>query len=166
MANPDGSSGMMATGISCLLRIMLSTGLFHKQVAFGTNAILIICTIIIVVVFVMSIIIVGFKQYNTCKTVDTISILKATIAPVVGSIVALGISSFAICRVPMTSIFASFAETGKSSSVCGVQSTLEDIEQESYKDKNGWIKGLSAAFYLAAAMLITLPMGIKNGTNC
>jgi len=157
MSNPDATSGLGNAMIGGLVVIVPTIMLFHYSI----EQPILFHVIIIIGAFLISMVIHTFTQMSVCRETNGAKLFYGSCVTILTSLIALGVASVSIFRIPVASVVAPlFSTQVKSSKCCTGTQTLEDLE------KNPRVKAMSYGFYMLFAMLFGVTYGTSIAASC
>jgi chromate transport protein ChrA len=169
MSNPGGSVSINSLSIAVpagIIMFIITAMLFHfKDIIPSFTMVLWISIPIIAFLITSGLNLVS--QYMYCRKVDSGKAFLGAIPAFLATLIALGVASFSICRIPVASIVVPFftpetpANSSKNAKCCNVLPTLESIEASA-----PMVSGLAYGFYLFFSMLFGIVIGSGTAVVC
>ena len=164
MSNPGGSVSINALSIAIpagIVLFIITATLFHfkEVIPFFT---MILWIGIPIIAFLLTTGMNLASQYMYCKSTDSGKAFLGALPSLFAVFIALSVSSFAICRIPVASIVLPFfAPEPMKNSNSFKQPTLESIESSI-----PMVSGLSYGFYLFFSMVFGIVIGSGTAVVC
>jgi hypothetical protein len=168
MVNPDETAGFGSALLSGIVIFGIIIALFHYL--YTSSYFWAITWIgIPVIAFLLSMCVHAISQLSACNEMNGGNMALGALPTIATSYIALIVSSIAVCRIPIMSVFAPMVDdddtdpknTKKSTSCCNKTQTLEDVEQ-----KHPTMLGVSYGFYMIFARLFGCIYGSPTALKC
>jgi hypothetical protein len=184
MSNPDTKSSINFDGLTtavpvAIFFLLITTAFFLFRDSLSSFKI-ILWVGMILIAFIISSIVNIVTQYITCKKVDAGKAFLGSVPSVIGTVVALGISSIDWCRIPIASFFSPFfirkpAEITKNKATTNINSLknsnskeccVPKLTLEMVESRYPLLQGLSYGFYIMFGVIFGTVIGTGFSTLC